>query len=77
MKTTELTVQLPEDEVQFLETYAKAHSVSLAELLARFARRLRNAPPAPHPASLKFTGTVPPDVDARAEHRRHVENKHQ
>ena len=74
MKTTELTVELPETEVQFLETYAREHSLSLAELLARFARRLQPRPP--HPADLKFTGAVPADVDARAEHRRHLEQKH-
>jgi CHASE2 domain-containing sensor protein len=74
MKTTELTVQLPQAEVQFLEAYAQAHSLSLAELLARFARRLQPRPP--HPANLKFTGAVPANVDARAEYRRHLEKKH-
>ena len=77
MKTTELTVQLPEDEANALEAYAKEHALSVGELLARIARRLRSAPRAPHPANLKFTGTVPADVDARAEHRQHVERKHQ
>lgn len=77
MKTTALTVQLPEDEAQFLEAYAREHAVSLAELFARYARRLQNAPRAPHPENLKFTGTVPLEVDARAEHRRHLQDKHQ
>jgi hypothetical protein len=74
MKTMELTVQLPEDEVHFLEAYAKAHAISVAELLARYARRLQQR--APHPDNLKFTGTVPADTDVRQEHRQHVENKH-
>ena len=30
----------------------------------------------PHPDNVKFTGTVPAEVDAREEHRRHLENKH-
>ena len=38
MKTMALTVQLPEDDAQFLETYAKEHSVSLAELFTRDTR---------------------------------------
>lgn len=76
MKTTALTVQLPEDDAQFLEAYAKEHAVSIAELFARYARRLQNAPRAPHPENLKFTGTVPPDVDAREEHRQHLQDKH-
>jgi hypothetical protein len=77
MKTMALIVQLPENEAQFLETYAKEHAVSLAELFARYARRLQSAPAAPHPQNLKFTGIVPQDVDARAEHRRHLQDKHQ
>jgi len=75
MKTTELTVQLPEAEIQFLKSYAQEHSLSVAELLARFARRLQSRPP--HPANLKFTGAVPAGVDAREEYRRHLEKKHQ
>ncbi len=77
MKTTALTVQLPEDDAQFLEAYAKEHAVSVAELFARYAQRLQNAPRAPHPENLKFTGTVPPEVDARTEHRQHLQDKHQ
>ena len=76
MKTTEMTVQLPEGEAHFLEAYARERSLTVAELLARYVRRLQSAPRASHPANLKFTGTVPSDVDARAEHRRHIENKH-
>lgn len=76
MKTTELIVQLPEDEARILETYAKEHALSLSELLARFAQRLRNAPGTPHPADVQFTGTVPADVNAREEHRQHLAQKH-
>lgn len=74
MKTMELTVRLPEDDAHILEAYAKEHAISLAELLARYARRLQQRPA--HPDNLKFTGTVPADVDARQEHRQHIEHKH-
>jgi len=77
MKTTALTVQLPEDDAQFLEAYAKEHAVSIADLFARYARRLQHAPRSPHPENLKFTGAVPADVDARAEYRQHLAAKHQ
>jgi hypothetical protein len=76
MKTTELTVQLPEDEARILETYAKEHALSLSELLARFAQRLRSAPGAPHPADIQFTGAIPTNLNAREEHRQHLERKH-
>ena len=76
MKTTALTVQLLEDDAQFLEAYAKEHAVSIAELFARYARRLQHAPRYPHPENLKFTGAVPSDVDTRAEYRQHLTEKH-
>jgi hypothetical protein len=77
MKTTALTVQLREEDAHFLEAYAQEHAVSIGELFARYARRLQNSPRAPHPQNLKFTGSVPADVDARAEHRQHLQSKHQ
>lgn len=77
MKTTELTVQLPEDDAQVLTSYAKEHALSLDEFLARIARRLRAAPRAPHPANLGFTGTIPAHIDAREAHREHLARKHQ
>ncbi|MEN9636455.1 MAG: hypothetical protein RL077_4859 [Verrucomicrobiota bacterium] len=76
MKTTALTVQLPEDDVQFLDAYAKKHAVSIADLFAGYARRLQRAPLAPHPENLKFTGAVPADLDARTDHREHLAAKH-
>jgi hypothetical protein len=77
MKTTELTVELPEDAAYILRTYASEHAMSLAELLSRYARRLQTAAQrGPHPKNLQFTGTVPADVEVREDYRRHVENKH-
>jgi hypothetical protein len=54
---------------------AREHAISVAELLARYARRLQKQLD-PHPDNIKFTGTVPADVDAREEHCQHVEGKH-
>ena len=77
MKATELTVQLPREEADFLEAYAREHATSVAELFARYVRRLQNAKrPAPHPANLKFTAAVPPETDAREDHRQHIIHKH-
>jgi hypothetical protein len=70
-----VTVQMPENEAKFLETYASEHDISVAELLVRYARRLQRRR-APHPENLKFTGTVPADVDAPKEYRQHVQQKH-
>ena len=77
MKATEVTVQLPREEAEFLETYAKEHATSVAEIFTRYARRLQSAAPhAPHPENVKFSGSVPADVDAREAYRKHVIEKH-
>lgn len=76
MKITALTVQLPEDDVQFLDAYAKKHAASIADLFAGYARWLQRPPLAPHLENLKFTGAVPADLDARRDHREHLAAKH-
>ena len=77
MTTAELKVQLPDDDIAFLESYAAEHRMTLATLMARYVAALRAAPRrAPHPANLQFTGTVPADVDAREAHRQHLTEKH-
>jgi len=61
-----LAVQLPGEEVEFLEARAKKHATSVAEIFTRYARRLQNTTGrTPHPETLKFTGSVNADVDAR------------
>lgn len=66
MLTAELTIELPAEELDFLQAYAKEHGTSVATLMARYAQALRNAPRRPpHPANVQFTGTVPAEVDAR------------
>jgi hypothetical protein len=77
MKATEVTVQLPREEAEFLETYAKEHSTSVAEIFTRYARRLHSATRrAPHPENVKFSGSVPAEVDAREAYRKHMVDKH-
>jgi hypothetical protein len=77
MPTAELKVQLPGDDIAFLESYAAQHRMSLSSLVARYVTALRAAPRrAPHPANLQFSGTIPPDVDALEDHRQHLSEKH-
>jgi hypothetical protein len=77
MNATEMTVQMPKEEAEFLETYAKEHATSVAEIFTRYARRLRSTTRrAPHPENVKFTGSVPADVDAREAYRKHMVDKH-
>ena len=78
MNATEVTVQLPREEAEFLEVYAKEHATSVAEIVTRYARRLQSAARrAPHPENVKVTGSVPADVDVRDAYRKNVVDKHQ
>jgi hypothetical protein len=77
MKATEVTVQLPSEDAAFLETYAKEHATSVAEIFTRYARRLQStARRTPHLENVKFSGSVPSDVDVREDFRKHVVDKH-
>jgi hypothetical protein len=77
MKATEVTVQLPREEAEFLESYAKEHATSVAEIFTRYARRLQStARRTPHPENVKFTGSVPADLDAADAYGKHIVDKH-
>ena len=77
MNSTEMTVQMPREEAEFLETYAKEHATSVAEIFTRSARRLQSTTRrAPHTKNVKFTRSVPSEVDAREDYRKHVVDKH-
>jgi hypothetical protein len=41
METANLTVSLPKQDLDFAERYARAHRVTLSELVDRYLRRLR------------------------------------
>jgi leucyl aminopeptidase (aminopeptidase T) len=73
MNATEVTVQLPREEAEFLEAYAKEHATSAAEIVTLYARRLQSTTRrAPHPENVKFTGSVPADVDVRDAYRKNA-----
>jgi hypothetical protein len=78
MNATEVTVQLPREDAEFLETYAKDHATSVTEIFTRYAKRLQSATRrVPHPENVKFSGSVPTDVDVREAYRKSVVDKHQ
>src|SRR2546428_11932738 len=78
MPTAELTLQLPLDEVKFLEAYAQEHGTTPTEVLARYVHRLKNTQKrALHPDVLNITGLVPEHIDSKAEYLQHLRGKHQ
>ncbi len=77
METAKLTIRLPKDYIEFAKRYARAHQLTLTELIARHLRQLRSrGDDEIHPEVAKISGLVPPHVDAEAEYHDHLENKH-
>jgi len=76
METAKLTVRLPKTDLEFAKEYAQAHRITVTELIDRYLRSLRGRSGAVHPEVERITGLVPPEVDARAEYREHVREKH-
>ncbi len=78
MTNATLTLTLPSDEVDSLKSFAVDHGITVAELVGRFAQGLKSVGPVSiHPEVLALTGLVPSNWDVEAEHRQHLDNKHQ
>ena len=77
MVTQKLTVRLPAGDIAFLKGYAKQHGITVTETLHRYLSRLRETERADiHPEVSRFSGLVPPDVEAREAHAAHLKEKH-
>jgi hypothetical protein len=76
VETVKLTVRLPKKDVDLAKEYAQAHRIALDELIGRFLRSLRGETRTIHPEVEKISGLVPATVDARADQRQHVLEKH-
>lgn len=76
-ETTKVTVRLPKQDVEFAKAYAKAHGISMTEVIDRHLRRLRalerHTPSAEVDA---ITGLIPADLDAEQAYRDHLLEKH-
>ena len=76
-ETTKLTIRLPREDVEFAKAYAKAHGLTVTEVIDRYLRRLRAVTAGERSPELDaITGLVPADVDAEEEYRRHEQHKH-
>ena len=77
MDTAKLTVRLPKADIEFAKRYARAHRLTLTELIDRHFRRLRSQEEGEiHPEVEKISGLVPSDIDAEAEYHEHLSKKH-
>jgi hypothetical protein len=76
-ETAKLTVRLPKQDVEFAKAYARAHGLTVTEVIDRYLRRMRSREPWVLSAEVEFmTALVPADVDTKAEYQRHLETKH-
>lgn len=76
-ETTKLTIRLPRRDIEFAKAYAKAHGLTVTEVIDRYLRHMRSLEKySPDPALDAITGLVPADVDAAEEFRRHAIDKH-
>ncbi len=75
--TVKLTIRLPRQDVDFAKAYAEAHGLTVTEVIDRYLRRMRALEQrSPAPELEAISGLVPSDVDAEAEYREHVQDKH-
>jgi hypothetical protein len=76
-ETTKLTIRLPRRHVEFAKAYARAHGVTVTEVIDRYLRRMQALEQQTPSAELSaITGLVPADINVDAEWRRHVVQKH-
>lgn len=76
-ETTKITIRLPRQDVEFAKAYAKAHGLSMTEVIDRHLRRLRALEQHTPSAELDaITGLLPPDLDAEQAYRDHLSDKH-
>lgn len=75
--TVKLTIRLPRQDVEFAKAYAKAHGLTVTEVIDRYLRQMRELEHATLSPELDFiTGLVPDDVDGLEEFRQHQHEKH-
>lgn len=77
-ETTKVTVRLPKQDVEFAKAYARAHGMSMTEVIDRHLRHLRALERHTPSAELEaITGLIPADVDAEQAYHDHLRDKHQ
>jgi hypothetical protein len=77
MQTAELKVELPVEDIEFLQSYANQHGAAISDVVARLVKGLHQPSRRPvHPEVRKLTGLIPPEVDAKEAYIQHLVEKH-
>lgn len=74
--TSKLTVRLPTRSLETAKRYAKEHGLTVTEVIDRYLRALREVGTEPGEEVRSITGLIPADLDAAAEYRRFLSQKH-
>lgn len=75
--TTKLTIRLPRRHVEFAKAYARAHGVTVTEVIDRYLRRMQALEQeAPSAEVAAIAGLLPGDIDGESEWRHHLVEKH-
>ena len=75
--TTKLTIRLPKQDVAFVKTYAKAHGLTVTDVIDRYLRRIRALEQySPSPELDFITGLVPAEVNVEDTYKKHLLEKH-
>lgn len=77
MDSTQLIIELPENDINFINEYAKRHHVTVSRLIDQYIKQIQvyekyNF----HPDVEKNIGIVPNTIDAKKEYYEHLEGKH-
>lgn len=76
-ETIKVTVRLPKQDVEFAKAYARAHGITMTEVIDRHLRRLRALERQTPSAEVEaITGLIPPDVDVEHVYQDHLAGKH-
>ena len=81
METKQITLQLPQTEVSFLEEYTRRHKTTIAQLFDSYIRQLQqreeNTSFSAVDAELEeHSGIIPSKIDAEREYYEALEEKH-
>lgn len=74
--SSKLTVRLPTHSLETAKAYAKEHGITVTDLIDRYFRSLRRAGSEPGEQLRVITGLIPADIDAEAEYRQFLSDKH-
>ncbi len=75
MQTSQLTINLPDSELNFLKQYAQKNKKSISELIDQWVKSLQTKPSI-HPDIIKFSGIIPDNIDVNKEITDYLMDKH-